>query len=237
MKILVACEESQAVTKALRKLNHEAYSCDLLPCSGGHPEWHFKNDVFEIIKHNGGTLENGEKVKGSSKWDMMIAHPPCTYLAVSGARWMYDPKDAHLPTNERAEHPRFEGRRLLQIEAIEFVKRLWNNRIPKVAIENPIGVLSTKWKKPNQIVHPYHFGDEASKATCLWLRGLPKLQHTNVVGKGERVQLASGKSLPKWYSDALTKAKSAEERRTLRSKTFDGLAEAMATQWTKNIEV
>lgn len=233
MKILVACEESQAVTKALRKLGHEAYSCDLLPASGGHPEWHFNYDVFEVINENGGVLQNGDTVSCESSWEMMIAHPPCTYLAVSGARWMYHPDDAHLPTSERREHPRFPNRRLYQLDAIEFVKKLWETNIPRIAIENPIGVLSTKWRKPDQIVHPYHFGDEASKATCLWLKGLPLLEPTKIVDKGERVQLNSGKSLPKWYSDALTQAKNPEERRTLRSKTFQGFADAMATQWTK----
>jgi len=225
MKILVACEESQAVTTELRNLGHEAYSCDLLSTSGGHPEWHFKNDVFEIIANKGGLLENGDKIEDEKEWEMMIAHPPCTYLAVSGARWLYN-KDGSR--NEE----RFKN----QKEAIEFIDKLWNCGIPRIAIENPVGVLSTKWgengKKPDQIVQPYQFGDEASKKTCLWLKGLPLLKETKVVGKGERVILSSGRSLPKWYSDALTKSKSAEERRTLRSKTFPGLAKAMAEQWT-----
>lgn len=226
MKILVACEESQAVTKELRKLGHEAYSCDLLRSSGGHPEWHFQNDVFEIIENNGGNLENGDSINDGKQWELMIAHPPCTFLAVSGARWLYN-KDGSR--NEE----RFKN----QLEAIEFIDKLWNSGIPKIAIENPVGVLSTKWgengKKPDQIVQPYQFGDEASKKTCLWLKGLPLLKETKVVGKGERVVLSSGRSLPKWYSDALTKSKTAEERRTLRSKTFPGLAKAMADQWTR----
>ena len=239
MKILVACEESQAVTKELRNLGHDAYSCDLLPSSGGRPEWHFQENVFKVIDENGGYLENGEFIDGSLHWEMMIAHPPCTYLAVSGARWMYHPDQGDRPISERDEHPRFKGRRKKQLEAIDFIDMLWNSGIPKVAIENPVGVLSTKWgakgKKPNQIVQPYQFGDEASKKTCLWLKGLPNLHDTNLVGKGEMVTLKSGRKLPKWYSDALTKSKTSEERRTLRSKTFPGFARAMAEQWAGDI--
>jgi hypothetical protein len=239
MKILVACEESQAVTKELRKLGHDAFSCDLLGCSGGRPDWHFKTNVFQVIKEKGGRLENGNIIDDGKPWEMMIAHPPCTYLAVSGARWMYDPDDSHLPISKRREHPRFPGRRQKQKDAIDFINQLWDSGIPKIAIENPVGVLSTKWgekgKKPNQIVQPYQFGDEASKKTCLWLKNLPNLKETNVVGKGDMVTLKSGRKLPKWYSDALTKAKTPDERRTLRSKTFQGFARAMAEQWAGNL--
>jgi hypothetical protein len=234
MKILVACEESQAITKELRKLGHEAYSCDLLECSGGRPDWHFKCDVFEVIKNNGGLLQNGKIVKGQKKWEMMIAHPPCTYLAVSGARWFYHPDDAHLPITDRRPHPNYKTRAKDREDAIKFVKKLFNAPIDKIAIENPIGTLSTRFKRPDQIVHPYMFGDSASKATCLWLKGLPLLKPTKIVDKGERITFKSGKSQPKWYSDAFVKAKTAEERRTLRSKTFQGMASAMAKQWTKN---
>lgn len=241
MKILVACEESQAVTKELRRLGHDAFSCDLLGCSGGRPEWHFKTSVFQVIDEKGGLLENGDLIEDGKPWEMMIAHPPCTYLAVSGARWMYDPKDSDLPISERNEHPRFPGRRQKQKDAIDFIDRLWNSGIPKIAIENPVGVLSTKWgkngKKPNQIVQPYQFGDEASKKTCLWLKGLPNLKETNVVGKGDMVTLKSGRKLPKWYSDALIMAKNSDERRTLRSKTFPGFAKAMAEQWAGDIRI
>lgn len=234
MKILVACEESQATTKALRALGHEAYSCDLLPCSGGHPEWHFNYDVFQVIDENGGTLQNGNIVDNSQNWEMMIAHPPCTFLAVSGARWYYHPDDSHLPTSERRPHPRFPNRAADRDDAVEFFIKLCETPIEKIAVENPVGIISTKYRKPDQTVHPWMFGDEASKATCLWLKGLPKLEATDIVSKGERVVLSSGKSLPKWYSDALTKAKTTAERRTLRSKTFPGMAKAMAEQWTKN---
>ncbi|WP_339844757.1 hypothetical protein [uncultured Dokdonia sp.] len=232
MKILVACEESQAITKELRALGHDAYSCDLLPCSGGHPEWHFNYDVFQVIEDNGGTLQNGEVVNDGLDWELMIAHPPCTFLAVSGARWYYHPDDSGMPTSERRPHPRFPDRAKHREEAVEFFIKLCEAPIEKIAVENPVGIISTRYRKPNQTVHPWMFGDEASKSTCLWLKNLPLLEATDIVGKGERVVLKSGKSLPKWYSDALTKAKSPAERRTLRSKTFKGMAEAMAVQWT-----
>ena len=233
MNVLVACEESQAVTKELRALGHEAYSCDLLSCSGGHPEWHFNMDVFKVIEGKGGILQNGKKLKIKGNWDLMIAHPPCTFLAVSGARWYYHPEDNKLPFEERRPHPRFPNRADDREEALEFFIKLLEAPIDKIAVENPVGIVSTRYKKPNQTVHPWMFGDEASKATCLWLKNLPLLEPTNIVGKGERVVLSSGKSLPKWYSDALTQSKSSAERRTMRSKTFEGLARAMAEQWTK----
>lgn len=231
MKVLVACEESQATCKALRALGHEAYSCDLLQCSGGHPEWHFNCDVFEIIKNNGGVLQNGESVF-VKEWDLMIAHPPCTFLSNSGATWYYHPEDKHLPVKERRPHPRFPNRAQDRNEAISFFKAIYNAPVKRIAIENPIGVMSTHLRKPDQIVQPYHFGDEASKSTCFWLKNLPPLKPTNIVGKGEMIRLASGKTMPKWYSDALTNAKTPEERRNLRSKTFQGMADAMAAQWT-----
>ena len=209
MKVLIACEESQAVTKEFRKLGHEAFSCDILPCSGGHPEWHYQQDVFEVID------------KG---WDIMIAHPPCTFLAVSGARWLYN-KDGS----------KNEERWRNQAEALDFVQRLMDAPINKIAIENPISVISSQIRKPDQIVHPWMFGDKASKSTCFWLKNLPLLEPTNIVKKGEFVEFISKKGVkkkqPKWYFDALSKSKTAEERRTLRSKTFMGIANAMADQW------
>lgn len=208
-KILVACEESQTITKILRELGHEAFSCDILPCSGGHPEWHFQQDVFQVIN------------KG---WDLMIAHPPCTYLSVSGAR--------HLYNKDKSKNlERWENQKL----ALDFVQSLMDAPINKIAIENPVSVISSYIRKPDQIIQPYMFGDEATKTTCLWLKNLPKLKPTNIVGKGERTVFKSGKSHPKWYADALAKAKTPEERRSLRSKTFYGIAYAMATQWTKNL--
>jgi len=212
MKILVACEESQAITKEFRKLGHEAFSCDLLPCSGGHPEWHYQQDVFEVID------------KG---WDMMIAHPPCTFLAVSGARWLYN-KDGSKNI-ERWEN---------QAKALDFVQKLMDAPIDKIAIENPISVISSQIRKPDQIVHPFMFGDKASKSTCFWLKNLPLLEPTNIVEKGEFIEFISKKGVkkkqPKWYFDALKNAKTPAERRTLRSKTFKGMAEAIAKQWSIN---
>jgi hypothetical protein len=211
MKVLIACEESQAVTKAFRELGHEAYSCDILPCSGGHAEWHLQGDVFGFIKQG---------------WDLMIAHPPCTYLSVSGARHLYN-KDKS-PNLERYKN---------QAEALYFVRKLMDTDIQRIAIENPISVISSHIRKPDQIIQPYWFGDSASKSTCLWLKNLPKLQPTNIVSKGEFkewVDKKSGKVKRQalWYYEALQQSKTPQERRTLRSKTFIGIAKAMANQWS-----
>lgn len=206
MKILIACEESQTITKAFRKKGHNAYSCDLQKESGGHPEWHIQGDALQ------------EAYSGA--YDLMIAHPPCTYLAVSGARWMYN-KDGS----------RNEERWNNQLDALKFVQKLMDAPIDKIAVENPVSVISSQIRKPDQIIQPYHFGDEATKTTCLWLKGLPLLTHTNVVGKGEKVTFKSGKSHPKWYADALSKAKTKAERQKLRSKTFTGIANAIVDQW------
>lgn len=216
MRVLIACEESQATTKAFRKLGHEAFSCDLLPSSGGHPEWHFQCDIFEVINQG---------------WDLMIAHPPCTYLTGSGVQWLSNPQDRDLPFEDRRPHPKYPNRRKDMLDSVEFVKALYNSPIERIAIENPVGLLSSRWMKPNQIVQPYMFGDEATKSTCLWLKNLPLLVPTNIVGKGDRTFFASGKSHPKWYADALKNAKTKEERQTLRSKTFEGMAAAFAEQW------
>ena len=211
MRVLIACEESQAVTKEFRRLGHEAFSCDILPCSGGHPEWHYQQDVFEII---------------SMGWDLMISHPPCTYLAVSGAGWMYN-KDG----------TRNEERYQNQMDGLEFVHQLMDAPIARIAIENPISVISSYIREPDQIVHPWQFGDEAEKSTCLWLKNLPMLRPTKIVGKGEMYEFTDKKTgkkkrQPLWYYQALSKAKTPAERRTLRSKTFEGIARAMAYQWS-----
>lgn len=222
MRVLVACEESQAVTIELRKLGDEAFSCDILPCSGGHPEWHFQDDVFNVIDQG---------------WDMMIAFPPCTYLSVSGAQWYYHPDDKNLPIENRRPHPKYPNRSRDRQDASEFFIRLYNSNIKHIAIENPVGIMNTTFMKPTQIIQPWMFGDEATKTTCLWLKNLPELTPTNIVSKGERTVFASGKSHPKWYADALAKAKTPEERRNLRSKTFPGIAKAMAEQWTKHLTI
>tara|TARA_R110000796_G_scaffold233703_3_gene352279 strand:- start:474 stop:1103 length:630 start_codon:yes stop_codon:yes gene_type:complete len=205
MKILVACEESQAVTKELRARGHEAYSCDLLNQSGGHPEWHIKGDAV--------------KEAYTGKYDMMICFPPCTHLAVSGARHFKE-KIA-------------DGR---QQQGIDLFMKFINAPINKIAVENPVGIMSTKFKKPNQIVQPWMFGDKAQKSTCLWLKNLNELVPTDIVDKGEFFEFTSKKGIkkkmPMWYYKALQDAKTSEERSTLRSKTFEGIAKAMATQWT-----
>jgi hypothetical protein len=204
MKILVACEESQAVTIELRKLGHEAFSCDILDCSGGYPEWHIKGDVFKVIQKD---------------WDMMIAFPPCTHLATSGAR--------HFAKKIA------DGR---QQQGIDFFMKLINAPIERIAVENPIGIMSTKYRKPDQIIQPWQFGDKAQKSTCLWLKNLPKLVPTDVVDKGEFFEFTSKKGVKKkmamWYYKALLEAKTPEQRSTLRSKTFVGIAKSMASQWT-----
>jgi hypothetical protein len=193
MLILIACEESGVVRRALRARGHNAYSCDLHPAADDSP-WHLQGNVLDLL-HVG--------------WDMMIAHPPCTHLATSGARW-FAQKQA-------------DGR---QQEAIKFALTLWNSPIPLIALENPVSILSTELRKPDQIIQPYEYGHEATKTTCLWLKGLPKLRPTHIVGRGTRTVFASGKSLPAWYNISPS-----PDRAKLRSRTFPGIADAMAEQW------
>lgn len=197
-RVLVACEESQAVTNAFRELGHEAYSCDILDCSGGYPEWHIKGDAI--------------KEAYSGKYSMMIAFPPCTHLATSGARWFKEKQK--------------DGR---QQYGIDFFMKLINAPIDRIAVENPVGIMSTKYRKPNQIIQPYEFGDPYEKRTCLWLKNLSELQPTKIVDPAPRIKFDSGKTMPAWYSDAWKLSK--EERSKVRSKTFLGIAEAMAKQW------
>jgi hypothetical protein len=202
-RVLVACEESQAVTIELRKLGIEAFSCDIEPCSGGHPEWHLQQDVTPLLNED---------------WDMIIAFPPCTYLTVSGSAWYYHPEDKHLPLEERRPHPKYPNRRKDQQEGIDFFMLFANNKCNNIAIENPIGVMSTKFRKPDQIIQPWQFGHGETKATCLWLKGLPKLKPTDIVeGREQRLHY-----LPP-----------SKDRAKLRSKTYDGIAKAMAIQWSK----
>lgn len=218
LRVLVACEESQTVCIEFRKRGHDAYSCDLKPCSGGHPEWHYERDIFEVIPMG---------------WDMMIAHPPCTHLASSGAK--------HF------EKKKIDGR---QQQGIDFFMAFTKTNIPKVCIENPVGIMSTVYRNPDQIIQPYFFGHEAQKTTCLWLTGLPKLFHAKQpdlfndkvthVGKGEFHEFTSAKGvkkrMPMWYYKAFIpnnneKALQSEERMVNRSFRFPLIAKAMADQW------
>lgn len=193
MRVLCACEESQAVCTEFRKKGHEAYSCDLLPCSGKHPEWHIQVDALEIVK---------------MQWDMVIAFPPCTHLASSGAAWF--------------KEKRRNGKQQMGIGFFLAFTAL--DHIPRVAIENPIGIMSTEYRKPDQIIQPWMFGHPESKATCLWLKGLPKLQETNNV----KDQMDS---LPKSERMRIHYLPPSSDRGMLRSKTYAGIAKAMAEQW------
>lgn len=220
-KILIACEESQRVCTAFRDLGHEAYSCDIIECSGGHPEWHIKGDCLAILNGNCTfKTQDGIEHTISSKWDLIIGHPPCTYLTVTGNRWFNVEK-----YGEKALK-RIEDRK----EAAEFFMKIANADCDKIAIENPVGYMNSHFRKPDQIIQPYMFGDPFEKKTCLWLKGLPKLKPTNVVEPPVRKEFASGKTMPAWYADAWHLSK--EERSKLRSKTFPGFAKAMAEQWS-----
>lgn len=193
MRVLCACEESQAVTKELRKLGHEAYSCDLLPCSGGAPQWHIQADALEVVKMD---------------WDMVLAFPPCTHLSVSGAR--------HF------EQKRRDGR---QDMAVGFFKAFTAlDHVPHVAIENPVGIMSRLYRKPDQIIQPWMFGHPEQKATCLWLKGLPKLEPTKDVS-GEM------EAMPDNERERIHYMPPSPDRAKLRSKTYAGVAKAMAAQW------
>jgi hypothetical protein len=197
VKILLACEESQAVCKEFRALGHEAYSNDILESSVGHADWHLHGDVRDYI---------------NQKWDLIIAFPPCTDLASSGAAWF--------------EQKRKDGR---QQASIDFFMLFTNLNCQRVVIENPVGIMSSVYRKPDQIVQPYQYGDPYEKRTCLWLKGVPLLKPTNVVKPEARTVYESGKTMPTWYADAWGKPKA--ERSKIRSKTFIGIARAMAQQW------
>lgn len=228
MRVLVACEESQAVCKAFRERGHEAYSCDIIECSGGHPEWHITGDVLPLLDRVGNgnngwpdiyfiTMDGAEHFV--ERWDVIIAFPPCTYLTVTGNRWFnverYGEKAIQRQKNRE--------------EAIKFFMTFAIADCMRIAIENPVGIMSSEWRKPNQIINPYEFGDPFEKKTCLWLKGLPKLKPTNIVDVPPRKRFDSGKSMPQWYAEAWHMPK--EERAKLRSKTFPGIAKAMAEQW------
>ena len=230
--ILVACEESQTVCTEFRKRGFNAFSCDLQNCSGGHPEWHILGDAMAAMDGIG-TLENGEMLYIPG-WDLMIAHPPCTFLTVTGNRWFYHPEDHALPVTRRRPHPLHPHRRQEQMDAIAFFMKFANSQIHRIAIENPVGVISSAWRSPDQIIHPWQFGDEAEKTTCLWLKNLPDLVSTKIVERGEFVEIVKKHTgrithMPKWYSDA--RSLPPDERQKVRSKTFGGIAKAMAQQW------
>lgn len=215
-KVLIACEESQTVCKAFRDRGFEAYSCDIQEPSGNHPEWHILGDALEAIKAEKITTMD-DKVHYIGKWDLLIAHPPCTDLAVSGAR--------HF-ARKRADGT--------QQKSIAFFMEFVNADCEKIAIENPICIMSTKYRKPDQIIQPYQFGHHARKSTCLWLKGLPKLISTDIVdpGKIDKNGFSRGASLD-YATDENGKILPWNDPRTAkaRSKTFPGIAKAMAEQW------
>ena len=207
MKVLVACEESQAVCNAFRELGHEAYSCDIQECSGKHPEWHILGDVLPIIDGDCKfTTMDGAEHEIVGEWDLLIAHPPCTHLAVSGARWF---KEGKKPIT-------------LQDEAADFFMRFINAKCNKIAVENPVCVMSTRYKTPTQIINPWQFGHPEQKKTCLWLKGLPNLIETNNVYDYMM-------TLPEKQRTRIWQLGSGHAKE--RSKTFPGIAKAMAEQW------
>lgn len=193
MRILVACEESQAVTIQARLHGHEAYSCDLLECSGGHPEWHIQGDVLPLLN---GSCEfvtmDGSKHRIDGRWDMIIAFPPCTFLTVTGNRWF------NVERYGEKAIQRYKDRE----EAIKFFMEFANADCDRIAIENPVGCMSTYYRKPDQIIQPYMFGDPFEKKTCLWQKGLPELKATNIVEPPPRKQFDSGNTMPSWYAEA-----------------------------------
>lgn len=195
MKILIACEFSGTVREAFRKMGHDAWSCDIVKSDDDSP-YHIQEDVLKIINNH---------------WDMMVAFPPCTHLAVSGAKHFAKKRE--------------DGR---QQQGIDFFMSIINASIPLIAVENPVGIMSSIYRKPDQIINPYEFGHNVSKKTCLWLKGLPTLKATNIVDKGEYITFPSGKRMHKWYAD---KAFGGEARQKVRNKTFQGIADAMAQQW------
>ena len=241
--VLVACEESQAVTIEMRNVGIEAYSCDIIECSGGHPEWHIQGDVIPLLHtHNVPIFDGNTTIKGTEfktcdgkehfiygRWDMIIAFPPCTHLAVSGAR--------------NFEKKRADGR---QREGIEFFCQFLDADCDRIAIENPVGIiggdylhkyfpdLAVKYglpRKPSQIIQPYEYGHPNKKTTCLWLKGLPCLVPTEIINPEPDFVYPNGKKYPNWMMETLKKCKTPEERSTARSKTFPGIAKAMAEQW------
>lgn len=210
MRVLVACEESQAVCKAFRAQGHEAYSCDIQECSGGHPEWHIKGDVLGLLKGHTFLFPQDRSVPHSyvEKWDMIIAHPPCTYLSNAGARFLY-PKGVLN-----------EDRLKLGLAAKEFFMALYNADCEKICIENPTPSRVYELPKYTQVIQPWMFGHPVQKRTCLWLKGLEPLKPTEIVEERQ-----SSKVPGNWFN------KGGKERQQNRAKTFPGIAKAMAEQW------
>jgi hypothetical protein len=218
MRVLVACEESQAVCKAFRDLGHEAYSADLQECSGGHPEWHIKGDVLPYV--NGDCdffTQGGVQVSIDGRWDLLIAHPPCTDLAVSGARW--------FPEKQKD---------FRQQKGCVFFMQMILADAKRVAVENPIGIMSSCYRPPDQIVQPYQYGHPARKATCLWLRNLPRLQPTEIVSPEIVEYRCSNGKIARFSADYGSGGGDNGKRR---SKTYLGIAKAMAEQWGRLDEV
>ena len=214
MKVLVACEESQEVCKAFRARGHEAYSCDLQECSGGHPEWHICSDVLPLLNGNCSFVtDGGAATRIEGEWDLIIAHPPCTHLSASGARW--------FPEKQRD---------FRQQKAIVFFMECALAHCERIAVENPVGIMSNCWGRPSQIIQPYEYGDPHRKATCLWLKGLEPLKPTNIVEpKLKTYTRHNGKTIT--FDELYVSGGSGEKRQKLRSKTFPGIAKAMAEQW------
>ena len=221
MKVLVACEESQRVCTAFRKKGHEAYSCDLQTCSGDHPEWHIMQDAIPLLdgRCNFKTMD-GIEHSICGKWDLIIAHPPCTYLCSLGTVWFSE----KYPVEKRIE------RKKNQEDAIRFFMSFVNADCEKIAIENPVGIMSTQYKKPTQYIQPYEYGEPYTKKTCLWLKGLPKLKPTNIVEPVGGHWVSAGIKNRESQNRAVNKSGVGESKKA-RSKTFIGWANAMAEQW------
>lgn len=209
MKVLIACEESQAICAAFRERGHEAYSCDIQEPSGGHPEWHILGDALKAIKGGSVTTMDGQ-VHAVGKWDLLIAHPPCTYLSNAGARFLY-------PKGVLNEERLRKG-----LVAKDFFLRFWWSDIPKIAVENPIPSSVYCLPSYTQVIQPYQFGHPFKKRTCLWLKGLPCLKPTSEI---RAEQCESTKVAGNWFNAG------GKNRQTNRAKTFPGIAKAMADQW------
>lgn len=222
MNVLIACEESQAVCKEMRRLGHRAFSCDIIECSGGHPEWHIKGDVLPILdgRCKFRTMD-GMEHEVADRWDMIIAHPPCTYMSKAGARWMY-PKAGVVDT----------GRLRLAMEAKKFFLSMLYADCEKIAVENPRPLKIVALPACTQIVQPYEHGHEYSKATCLWLKGLPKITPTKIVSKYTPYMPSNTGAYKRGKGGARGVA---HDPRTA-SKTFHGIARAFAEQWAGRVE-